>query len=230
MKVTLLIFFLLLFPHVINADRQSTRFRLEDEKIGIEEPIQVVEPIEDQVKPEPSDPEFEVTGIKITYGYPFTDESPIANANINNGTIDFEGYDAGESHKETLLTYSAIAPSYAATIYQNHNLSKSSGETLPATSCDDGNCSPSHASQWIKTSAHGLGYNISGNDTPGDFIDKTFFRPLVNENKLPAPIIMQNYSTSGSRTARITLRLVPSGIYPDGSYENTIKITFIPGY
>lgn len=223
---------LLFIPHVTFAQPlQSPRFQIEDDSIKVDSITSEPQTIEKTDQKSPiTDPEFEKTGIRITHGYPFSAQNPTIQGNLSQGTLTFDLNDIHSSTQETLVTYSGLSPSYTVSIEQNHDLKKLSGESIPATTCDQENCTPTFARYWNSAAAIGFGYSMSGNDTTTDFVNENYYRSLMSRSEKAAPVFMKSADAYSSRTSRIKFKLIPSNTTLEGGYENTIFITIMPGY
>ncbi|HUC94377.1 MAG TPA: hypothetical protein VMR19_00020 [Candidatus Saccharimonadales bacterium] len=132
---------------------------------------------------------------------------------------------------ETLTVGSGGAGGYQVKASENHPLKViSSGSTIPDTNCDT-SCSESAAGVWSSNSKYGFGFNMSGNDIPGDFINTTYYRQFADRSISESPqIVMSSIYVGTSRQSTITYKVNISGTQRPGIFTNTIMYTAIPSY
>lgn len=112
----------------------------------------------------------------------------------------------------------------------DHDLFNDPGQSIPATSCDNGSCSDKQASLWISTLTYGLGVrceNLIGTVCPDDFIEKNTFRPLG----VPTSYTGSKIASGASREKvefSLTYKLVVPGTQAPGSYQATVSYILIP--
>lgn len=166
----------------------------------------------------------------VRFGYPFSNEEQSVLGRISNASLTFAVEPRSSATDETFISYTGASPAYTITITQSEDLKKKSGETIPATTCDD-RCTPSFANLWTSDSVYGLGYTLTGNDIPSDIKSDSYFRPMIRSDESgTTPVIMESSDAYQSRTAHLQLKLIPPTSSPIGSYEHIITITILPGY
>ena len=102
--------------------------------------------------------------------------------------------------------------------------------TIPDTLCDT-TCSESSAGVWTSTSKYGFGFNMTGDDVPGDFVDTTYYRQFADRSLAETPqVVMSSIYVGRSRQSTVTYKVNVSGIQPGGTYNNIITYTAIPSY
>lgn len=105
-----------------------------------------------------------------------------------------------------------------------------SSVTIPDTSCDS-SCSETTAGVWSSSSAYGFGYNMSGHDVPGAFVDSSYFKQFADISAAETPqTIMSSVSVGTKRHATLTYKVNISSLQEAGTYNTTITYTAIPGY
>jgi hypothetical protein len=112
---------------------------------------------------------------------------------------------------------------------------QSGGDYIPDTSCNGGaqTCTETSAHVWTSTSAYGFGYNISGEGTPADFINSTYFRPFPDEDLAEAPAVVMsssNVTDANGETATVTYKVNISNIQAAGTYDTVIKFVATPSF
>lgn len=139
------------------------------------------------------------------------------------------GVHNSDSHTITISTQGAGG--YTIYAYEIDELKHTQGATTIAdTDCDSG-CTISTAGIWINQTKPGFGYNMSGHDVPGDFIDAGYFRPFANKAVSdPMQVVMQSNNIAESRQATITYKAGLVGSQASGLYETTIAFVAVPGY
>jgi len=132
---------------------------------------------------------------------------------------------------QTLTVTSGGAGGYQIKASEDHPLKvSSSGKTIPDTNCDT-SCSETAAGIWSSNSKYGFGFNMSGNDIPGDFTDLTYFRQFADRSSVESPqIVMSSTGVGSGRQATVKYKVNISGTQAAGVYSNTIMYTAIPAY
>ena len=135
------------------------------------------------------------------------------------------------TESETLTVSSGGAGGYQVKASENHPLKVSStSSTIPDTTCDAG-CSEAAAGVWNSNSKYGFGFNMYGDDIPGDFSGPTLYRQFADRSISESPqIIMLSIYAGRGRQSTITYKVNISGAQPAGIYNNTIMYTAIPSY
>lgn len=149
---------------------------------------------------------------------------------ISNLSIDFDNPAPNTlvALSNTLTIGAGGIGGYSVTASTNHPLKlEASTTTIPDTACDNQTCDPSTAKSWIKTTTHGFGYNLTGDDLATDFKDSTYFRPFTNQTP---PIIMLSTQPTTKSTAIITYQLNLPVTQAAGDYQNQINYVAIPTY
>lgn len=139
---------------------------------------------------------------------------------ISNISIDFGDLTPNTlSTKTNTLTISAPGINgYSVLALTNHPLQlKASTTTIPDIT----------AGSWTKTTTHGFGYNLTGQDITPDFTDSTYFRPFGNLT--PATILTSTNPTTKS-SATVTYQLNLPATQAAGSYTNQINYYALPTY
>lgn len=156
---------------------------------------------------------------------------------ISPTTIDFGTLTSNTPVTDSItLTVSAGgAGGYQVTAQESRPLTSPAGNTIPDTTCDDGNCTETTASTWIQNTTYGFGYTLFGNDVPTPFPTtspagnqyKQFSNRLFNETPEP---VMSSSQVGKNRSATVTLKVNISGIQAAGTYQNQIIFVATPTY
>jgi len=132
----------------------------------------------------------------------------------------------------TLTVSNGSANGYQVTASQNHNLKvNSTGQEIPATSCDAGNCTTSTAAIWSNSLVYGFGYNcanVTGTDCVSGFTDSTYYKPFIASPSAVA--VMSGANVSRSKVSTITYKLNISASQPAGLYTNIINYIATPTF
>ena len=121
---------------------------------------------------------------------------------------------------------------YQAYIIQLYPLKNAKGDIISASECADNRqkCNISLAKPWISNTAYGFGYNQSGPNSPSDFKNSTYFRPLPNENRGDFPNFL--YSSAGknvSEQTKIIFKVNPPDFLA-GTFETVVNFIVLPNY
>jgi hypothetical protein len=132
---------------------------------------------------------------------------------------------------ENLTVSSGGAGGYQVVASENHPLQVgSTAKQIPNTNCDT-SCTYTTAGVWSSTSKYGFGFNMSGNDIPGDFIGLTYYRPFADRSQSQSPqVVMSSASVGKSRQSTVNYKVNISGTQSAGAYTNVIMFTAIPSY
>lgn len=124
------------------------------------------------------------------------------------------------------------AGGYLVYAYETHPLRHSNGvEEIVDTPCDAGPCTISNAQPWTNQNIAGFGFNMSGDDVAGDFVDATYFRPFAD---ISAPddmqIVMSSANVADARTATVTYKAGVGNIQAAGNYQTEVRYVAVPGF
>lgn len=131
----------------------------------------------------------------------------------------------------TITVSSGGASGYQVKAAETYPLKTSDGlSTVVDTLCDT-TCSESSAASWTSSTKYGFGFNMSGNDIPGDFVNSNYFRQFADLSNSETPQVIMSSSNVGSgRTSTISYKINISSTQPSGTYTNIIKFSAIPTY
>jgi len=185
---------------------------------------------------------FESTNYKVRSGFQYINTIIPFSLTISDITIEFPTLSPQTAYTQnaTLTVKAGGAGGYSVKASEDRPLSLYNlSAFIPDTNCDS-TCSNSSAGVWSSTSAYGFGYNMQGDDIPGDFSDTTYFRPFANAASLEDPqIIMEKAGVTWDypdnqwpweSSATITYKIVISATQEAGSYKNIINFIAIPAF
>lgn len=101
------------------------------------------------------------------------------------------------------------------------------------TSCNGGaqTCTLSSANVWDSTSAYGFGYNMSGDDIPGDFVGSTYFRPFPDASSAEDPeVVMSSVNVTSSSTSTMTFKANINATQAAGTYRTIVRFIATPSF
>ena len=133
----------------------------------------------------------------------------------------------------TLTISAGGAGGYQVTAFENHPLKTAANDYIPDTLGDNGTASETQADTWTQNSVYGFGFNIQGDDIPGDFIDSTYFRQFADPTATPpeeAQIVMSSNQVTRHSEATVTYKINISGTQAAGRYQNQIVYIATPIY
>jgi len=181
---------------------------------------------------------YQSAGFKVKSGFQYIYETfnqltfAIDNLDINLGTLT-AGVASTATNIITISTPSGHG--YQILTQYNHPLALTSGTTIPDTSCDAGDCTPTLAKVWNSSSIYGFGYNVIGINssgvatnigTSGYFGDSTAFRPFSSSGK----ITMSETAPVKNHSARVSYKTNISSTQSAGNYQAAIIFTAVPNY
>jgi hypothetical protein len=180
---------------------------------------------------------YSSAGYKVRAGFWYLKSIVPFGFAISPTTIDFGSLTSNTPVTDSItLTVSAGGVGgYQVAAQESRPLTSSAGNTIPDTTCDDGNCTETTASTWIQNTTYGFGYTLFGNDVPSPFPItspagnqyKQFSNRLFNET--PEPVMSSNQIGSFP-SATVTLKVNISGIQAAGTYQNQIIFVATPTY
>ena len=176
---------------------------------------------------------FSSNGYLVRSGFQYINSIIPFSFSISNFLINFGTLIPGtpSTQTSTLTVSSGGAGGYKVTARETDYLKSTNGGSIPDVLCDDGFCTQSSATPWTLDTTYGFGYNMSGNDIPGDFTDQTYYRHFANTAQSQTDQIVMSSSTVGrGRVATITYKVNISGMQAAGQYQNNILFTAIPSY
>lgn len=136
----------------------------------------------------------------------------------------------------TLAVSGVNPPGYSVTAAQNHELMNgSTGTTIPDTTCDDGKCTESLASEWTNTLTYGFGYRCEAEDiacveNDTSFIPKSFFKQFSNTSDNESATTIMSGGAKNSLEATILYKVNISSSQPAGAYSNEVTFLATPNY
>lgn len=177
---------------------------------------------------------FSGTNYKVRSGFeyiksiiPFSFQ--ISSLEISFGTLD----PTSPVTRTNFLTISnGSALGYQVTAQENHALLQpSNGKFIPDTTCDDGLCTTTTATQWNGSLTYGFGYNcenISGTDCASGFTDNTYFKQFAASPSAVA--VMSSTNVGRGRKVQITYKVNVSATQEAGTYTNQIQYIATPTF
>jgi hypothetical protein len=132
----------------------------------------------------------------------------------------------------TISITSSGANGYVVYAYEEHPLRLlNAANTIPNTTCDSGTCTNASAGIWTDTNVRGFGFNISGDDVPGDFLNTTYFRPFADRASAePMQVVMSSNTPARDRVATVTYKAGVGGTEAAGNYSTGVVYVAVPRY
>ncbi|HSW89167.1 MAG TPA: hypothetical protein VLG12_08440 [Candidatus Saccharimonadales bacterium] len=122
---------------------------------------------------------------------------------------------------------------YSVIAYENHSLQNTKNQSIPNTTCDDGNCTATIATDWTDTLTFGFGYHCEsteGEDCDKSFKDKDAYRKFsLNDGDQNGQSIMSGQITK-EKKAKVLYKINVPGTQQQGSYQNAISYIAVPMY
>lgn len=153
---------------------------------------------------------------------------------ISKNSVDFGDLIIGthntDSHTLTINTRGAGG--YTVYAYEIHPLRHSNGiDEITDTTCDNGNCTHIVADVWSNQSIPGFGYNMSGNDVPGGFIDNTYYKNFANDESADVmQAVMSSNNIASQRQSTVTYKAGINASQASGNYDTAVVYIAVPGY
>ena len=136
--------------------------------------------------------------------------------------------------RTNILTVSnQSAGGYSVNAYEDHRLSSSTGNVIPNTSCDTGNCNLNTAGIWTNTLVYGFGYRCDyvseKNYCPSGFLS-SYYKPFADNSASESAQIVMLGKSGKNQKAQITYRVNISGSQFAGTYSNQIYYIATPTF
>lgn len=153
---------------------------------------------------------------RVETGQPIGKEAKPLRLTLSADLLDFGILTATNPVKRSLTVSvdPGAAVSYSLFSYENHP-PRNEGDTIPATSCDDGTCTASAAAHWINPFTFGFGFSYN---------DISYLQFADFSQSQPMATILPGKLTVKLNANR--QQILPQG----GRYENTITFLAIPDY
>lgn len=113
-------------------------------------------------------------------------------------------------------------------LYTTNNLSNpNSKQIIPPTTCDNGNCSPTHSDSWSSTLTYGVGYNcVGGSYCPLAFANSHAYRPLATGLNNAVELDSQLFNTNQHYSFLYKINVSASQSL--SSYSTNVQYLFLP--
>lgn len=177
--------------------------------------------------------EYSSSGYKVRAGFQYINSIipfsfTVSDIQKNFGTLT---PNTPSTSTSTITVSAGGAGGYSVKASENNPLmTADSADIIIDTLCDT-TCSETTAGVWTSASKYGFGFNMTGDDIPGDFTDSTYYRQFADRsNSEIAQIIMSSGNVGRSRTSTITYKMNIGTTQPAGIYRNVIMYTAIPSY
>lgn len=177
--------------------------------------------------------EFNENGFVVRTSFPFSKEDASLETLYSSVKVEFRDLKPNIATEKTLdfaVTNEGLF-SYQTFVLQDDVLKSSGDLAIESTQCDivRAPCSSTFARPWTSMEAGGLGYRLTGNDRPLDFIDAEQYRvfPVLSKNQTASPIFNESV-LMGSRSGQIFFRILPPASFQEGSYASSLQILTLP--
>ncbi|PIR79832.1 MAG: hypothetical protein COU25_03330 [Candidatus Levybacteria bacterium CG10_big_fil_rev_8_21_14_0_10_35_13] len=177
---------------------------------------------------------FSGPNYKVKAGFQYIHPLNTFSFTISNTSIDFGliSPTTPVTRTNNLTVTNESAYGYAVTVSQNHNLRvNSSGQEIPATTCDSGTCTTTTSDAWTSSLVYGFGYrcdNVSGTDCAGGFSDSTFYKQFAASPS--AVTVMSSPNVGKNRQTQITYKVNVAVTQAAGLYTNIINYIATPSF
>ncbi len=168
-------------------------------------------------------------GAGFQYIYQIKDFSfVISDVTMNLGEL-AQGVFGTDSHTLTITTRGAGG--YSIYAFEDHPLRSENADEIVNTTCDTGTCTNTTAGIWTNTAISGFGFNMTGDDIPGDFVNNTYFRPFANNEIAQAmQVVMSSNNVALDRQSTVTYQAAKAGTTAAGNYETSVSFVAVPGF
>jgi len=176
---------------------------------------------------------YSSTGYKVRAGFQYIHSVIPFSFAISSLGMDFGSLTPGTpaTVSNVLTVRAGGAGGYQVLAYENHPLRNRQATIIADTSCDNNDCNESQAGVWQLATTLGFGFNMSGDDTPADFTDSSYFRQFAdNSAGEQAQTVMASNSVTRQSQATVTYKINVAASQAAGRYENAIVFVAVPEY
>ena len=128
-----------------------------------------------------------------------------------------------------LTVSNGSANGYTVTISADRQPTSQEGYVIPATSCDNGDCSENKASIWTSTLAYGFGFrcnNVNGKECEASFL-QSHYKPLPIS---PSSQIIMSGAVGKDKKSQALYKVNISPTQQASIYRNTITFIASPSF
>jgi hypothetical protein len=128
-----------------------------------------------------------------------------------------------------LTVSNGSANGYTVTISADRQPTSGEGNVIPATTCDNGDCSENKASLWTSTLAYGFGFrcdNINGKECEASFLEN-YYKPLPIS---PSSKIIMSGGIGKNKKSNAVYKVNISPSQQPGVYRNNITFIAAPTF
>lgn len=181
----------------------------------------------------------EGVNFKVRTGFENAQSTLPFSVSLSSDVIDFGSLSPTNSIVRTvdLGVYSLGTLGYSVIAFENHPLqsdpSTGSGQVIPDTTCDNGDCSSEKAGIWINTLTYGFGYrcdNITGTDCDKSFSNPKFYKHFADNSNGQSPQSLMSGIGSKNKDIRMSYKVNIGGNQAQGIYSNIITYIAIPNF
>ena len=142
-----------------------------------------------------------------------------------------------------LTIYSLSTYGYSVLAFEDHPLQSdpdASGQVIPNTTCDNGQCSEDNAQEWKNTLTYGFGYrcdNVTGFDCNSSFSNAegtpsgpNFYKSFADNSNSMSPKSIMAGIGSKNKDVRLSYKVNISGNQAQGIYTNIITFIAVPNF
>lgn len=172
------------------------------------------------------------TNWKVKAGFQYIRTNIPFSFSISQNLIDFGTLTPTNPVTRTtnLTISSGSAKGFTVLLSEDMPMTSSSSATIPDTTCDSGNCTPTNAGLWSGTLTYGFGYrcdDLTGsNCVPG--FSANFYKPFP-KNPTTTQVLLSQKGGRG-RKSQITYKVNIAGSQPGGVYTNIVTYIASPGF
>ena len=185
--------------------------------------------------------EFSSTSFRVKSGFAYVQTIIPFSFTISDYLIDFEtlSKQVPVTKTATLTVKAGGAGGYSVKALENHPLEASAGVYIDDTLCDSGPCSESSAESWTLNTTYGFGFNMAGDDVPGDFSGDKYRQfadaaipesPKIFMSKTDVTWDNPNNAWPWESIAQITYKVNIGPLQKAGHYENMVTFIAVPSF
>lgn len=181
---------------------------------------------------------FEGKNYKVKSGFQYVPRSSPFSFAISNINIDFGLLTpTNPVIRSTILTVTNTElDGYNVSAAQNHELQvPTTGAKINDTTCDDGRCTDTIASEWMSTLTYGFGYRcereiLSCVEGDSSFLNSNYYKQFPDSSQDESAASVMTGGRGVNMNSTVLYKVNISSSQPPGTYSNTVTYLATPNY
>lgn len=181
---------------------------------------------------------FKGKNYKVKSGFQYVPRSSPFAFSISDTNIDFGLLTPTNpvTRATTLTVTNTELEGYNVSVAEDHELRvPTTGATINNTTCDDGRCTSTIASEWVNTLTYGFGYRcerevLSCIEGDTSFLNNNYYKQFPDSSKGDSAETIMAGGRGTNMKATVLYKVNISSSQPAGTYSNTVTYLATPNY